>query len=556
MVCNITLADVKNKNVFNGIDFRECTFLKKNRIRGKSFVNCNFEEVKLNESTFIDSKLKNSNFKLADLSDANFKGADLTGANLEHAKLYDTNLENTLLTRANLVNLNSHTANFRNSYLANANLRHASLFKANFTDADLTDADCTNIVGRLVRFKNATLRRANFTGADLAMSEFTEVDLRGANLTRANLTRVDLTGANLTGAVGADLTGAIGADLILGQPHQPQQPQQPQQEKKTKDLLKKIIKIVPHPINKNHIKYVKNTFENKVFDVSMAMEIPITEIDDEEDNVIFYIDNQPTGFLYPREQLKTAYNDYTSIFIACDKFNASAVSINVAKIDILIRINLTMNFFINLKDMIEVLSTNHKEWLIQDTNKIENFTASILNIYDKHSISKIGYLTGNDGERFEYSHNIMNTQLNIVSSDHCQDGTTQRIYKITPIKLTIPNIRIPTPIRNPTPVASIRIPTPIRNPTPVASIRNSTPMPTPIASIRNSTPMPTPIPIPPPRGKRCPNGTQKNKITGNCDQKKIRGVPVPVPVNVPVALRKRCPNGTRKNKRTGDCDPY
>ena len=56
--------------------------------------------------------------------------------------------------------------------------------------------------------------------------------------------------------------------------------------------------------------------------------------------------------------------------------------------------------------------------------------------------------------------------------------------------------------------------------------------------------------------KRCPNGTQKNKITGNCDQKKIRGVPVPVHVNVPVALRKRCPNGTRKNKRTGDCEPY
>ena len=186
-----------------------------------------------------------------------------------------------------------------------------------------------------------------------------------------------------------------------------------------------------------------------------------------------------------------------------------------------------MNFLINLKDMIEVLSTNHKEWLIQDTGKIEKFTASILNVYDKHSLAKIGRLTNDNGVHFPYSHNIMNQRLNIVSGDHCQDGTTQRIYKLTPVKLTIPPIRNPTPIHNPTPLPLI------------------------------------------PLGKRCPKGTRRNKKTGDCDKTGVSVVAVPVapvpvsvarvpaPVSVArVAVAKRCPNGTRKNKRTGNCDPY
>jgi hypothetical protein len=54
--------------------------------------------------------------------------------------------------------------------------------------------------------------------------------------------------------------------------------------------------------------------------------------------------------------------------------------------------------------------------------------------------------------------------------------------------------------------------------------------------------------------KRCPNGSRRNKITGDCDKNKtvierIVGI-FPIPVAV-----KRCPNGSRKNKITGKCDP-
>ena len=42
--------------------------------------------------------------------------------------------------------------------------------------------------------------------------------------------------------------------------------------------------------------------------------------------------------------------------------------------------------------------------------------------------------------------------------------------------------------------------------------------------------------------KRCPNGTHKNKKTGECEKKKQNNI------------TKRCPNGTHKNKRTGECE--
>ena len=43
------------------------------------------------------------------------------------------------------------------------------------------------------------------------------------------------------------------------------------------------------------------------------------------------------------------------------------------------------------------------------------------------------------------------------------------------------------------------------------------------------------------RKKRCPNGTRRNKRTGECDKKNQN-------------QNKRCPNGTRRNKRTGNCE--
>lgn len=48
-----------------------------------------------------------------------------------------------------------------------------------------------------------------------------------------------------------------------------------------------------------------------------------------------------------------------------------------------------------------------------------------------------------------------------------------------------------------------------------------------------------PYPI---KQKRCPNGTRRNKKTGECENKnKNKKI-------------KRCPNGTHRNKKTGECE--
>ena len=56
--------------------------------------------------------------------------------------------------------------------------------------------------------------------------------------------------------------------------------------------------------------------------------------------------------------------------------------------------------------------------------------------------------------------------------------------------------------------------------------------------------------------KRCPKGTQKNKITGQCDKKSLtkNATQRKLSPTKNATQRKRCPNGTRKNKITGQCD--
>lgn len=50
--------------------------------------------------------------------------------------------------------------------------------------------------------------------------------------------------------------------------------------------------------------------------------------------------------------------------------------------------------------------------------------------------------------------------------------------------------------------------------------------------------------------KRCPNGSRKNRKTGNCVRK--TGTVLGRPSSIR-KTKKRCPNGTRKHRKTGNC---
>lgn len=49
---------------------------------------------------------------------------------------------------------------------------------------------------------------------------------------------------------------------------------------------------------------------------------------------------------------------------------------------------------------------------------------------------------------------------------------------------------------------------------------------------------------------RCPNGTRRNKKTGNCESTKAKS---PSAKPVTVAKTSRCPKGSRRDKKTGNC---
>jgi hypothetical protein len=308
------------------------------------------------------------------------------------------------------------------------------------------------------------LTGANFTGADLTGANLTGANLTGANLTQCNFSWVNTTHVDFSQT---DVTNAL--NLIVSAYLPP-----PLQEDTVGKLLGKILKIEPRSIDISKIKKIDNVFTDTVFDVSLAMEIPKTEIDKSEDNVIFYINEQSTGFMYPRRQIINAYKEHSSLYIACNKISLSSVPIEIVKIDnVFIRVNLTMNFFIKLVDMVDLLSTKHREWILEPTDDKEQFTASILNVY------------GNNNQ----GRNIFNNPISIVSSDHCQGKTDQLIYNLTPVEFITnsPNSK-------------------------TKKTKSKTEKP------KTEKPKTEKSKTDKPKTKRCPKGTRKNKVTENCDK--------------------------------------
>jgi uncharacterized protein YjbI with pentapeptide repeats len=478
MACLITKKGIVEKK-----DFRNCV-LSNTSFTGKKFNNCNFQFANLDNSdfsdvkvvkskfnnstginaTFVNANLVGSKFVVANFSGSNFSGAKFTKVDLLGAKFLssifvgavftetqmhgvnftDSNLQSVDLSEAKLVNSKFNNADLREADLTNTTLVAANFSGANLSNADLdyalayesyfSKANLSNSSSIEVNFKGAEFMKANLTGADLTMSDFTGANLTGANLTDADLTEVNFTRANLTGAnfTSADLTDAnfTGADLkdanftganltgadftgTINFSHVPSStPQIP--------LLSKITPITPFQIKEQDIQTIENIFSDTIFDISQAMEIPASEIDSSEDNVIFYIDKQSTGFLYPREQLIQAYNEHSSIYVACKESCISAVPISKVNDDnVYIRINLTTTIFVNILEMMHLLGSNHREWHIQLTGIKEQITASILNVFPLNTPNR----------------NLFNQIIDIVSGDHCQNGTAQKISSLTPIRL-------------------------------------------------------------------------------------------------------------------------
>jgi uncharacterized protein YjbI with pentapeptide repeats len=396
------MNDFINEN--EGLDYREHDFTNAN-LRNKNFKGANLEYAIFVNAILEGSNLEGAKLKRADLSganmrfvnleDADLRGADLRyvdlrNANLRYADLADSNLERISLNRANL-----RHANLSNTYGYKANLTDANLTKSNLEDAFLKDATLKSANLTRSNLTNANLTNANLTNANLTRSNLSNTNLLNANLTNANLTNANTTNVNIRGAV---LDGATHNIYSI----------------ETQNLLNKISSKVDalEPIR------IVDTFDKvNVYDF-VDGEILKKDVDD--DNVIFYIENQYQGISYPRDNLEQAYDDRSSLFVSCSGISQSAVNIANVKPNILyFRINLTMTVFVSIDSIKDLLVSKHKEWYIKRTEVEEEFISSIEVVYDR-------------GEM-----NIFGEELNIVSRDHCQSGTNQIISVLSPVTLVL-----------------------------------------------------------------------------------------------------------------------
>ena len=385
-------------------------------LREQDFTNANLQDKNLKNANLEMAILVNANLTRSNLEGANLKRADLSGAIMRFAKLEEADLRDADMRYVDLRNANLRYADLEGSNLQHislnrANLRHANLsntygYMAVLTGANLKDSDLENAFLRGAVLQGANLTNANLTDANLANANLTNANLTNANLTNANLTDANLTNANLTNAntTNVNIRGAI----LEGATHNIY-------SKETQELLKMISSTSITPIETIRI---VDTFDKvNVYDF-VDGEILKKDVDD--DNVIFYIENQKQGISYPRENLQEAYSDRSSLFVSCKNQSLNAVNIGIVKPNILyFRINLTINVFVPIESIQYLLESNHKEWYIKRTDEDEEFIASVEVVYDRGEF------------------NIFGEELNTVSKDHCQTGTNQKICELSPVEFII-----------------------------------------------------------------------------------------------------------------------
>lgn len=378
------MTDFINENA--GLDLHGYDFTS-NDLRGT-----NFEGANLEDAIFLNSNLENVNMKGVKMKGAKLSGANMKSVNLEGADLRNAEFIGTVLRNANLRYCDLEGSNLEKVILNHANLRHANLsnsygFQANFTGSNLKDCNMEHIFLRKAVLKNANLTRANLTNSNL----------EDANLTKANLTDANTTNVNITGTI---LDGAI--HNIKGVERE------------------KILNMLIFDWKAKPFKTIR---KNDTFDIIYVYDFVEGEIkkkDVNDENVIFYIENQKQGISYPRENLLKAYNDRSSIFVSCKNQSLNAVSVDNVKPNILyFRINLTISVFVSINSIKDLLVSDHKEWYIRRSEEEEEFIASIEVVYDRDEM------------------NIFGEELNIVSRDHCQSGTAQKISVLSPVEFIL-----------------------------------------------------------------------------------------------------------------------
>ena len=165
--------------LFAGTDLSDQT------VRGASFTDCTFRDVRFNASTHVDSAFTNCTFAGCTFFDTRFTRCKLVGS------VFDRCTYDLLVVEAGDWSL--------------VQLPGADLRKATFTGVRLREADLTG-----ARFDGATVRDVDLSGTWLHRSSFIGADLRGSDLSSLDPLNVDVHDARIDIEQAVVIAEAIG----------------------------------------------------------------------------------------------------------------------------------------------------------------------------------------------------------------------------------------------------------------------------------------------------------------------------------------------------------
>ena len=174
----------------------------------------------------------------------------------------------------------------------------------------------------------------------------------------------------------------------------------------------------PYPRNsKNRYVVIKDTIP--VYDFEAGEEVQVTFMDTLEDKANIYFKATNTYFRIPREVLQAGVNDNTSVQFECTReLHGAPTRENLVFNRPYYLIRGLSNFLVSLPEVLGALhATEENSYAIKEEDGREalRYVASYKSIIRDYT--GLG---------------LNGSQVNITSADHCQEGSTRKLYKLIP----------------------------------------------------------------------------------------------------------------------------
>lgn len=150
-----------NDEVFDKIDFKNKA-LPNGEYENCHFINCDFSNANLSEHKFMNCKFSTCNLSLANINHTTFqqiffKDCKMLGLHFENANQFGLafNFEQCKLDHSSF-----YQTKIKKTIIKNCTLHHVDFTDCDLTGALLTDCDCSN-----AKFENTTLEKADLRGS-------------------------------------------------------------------------------------------------------------------------------------------------------------------------------------------------------------------------------------------------------------------------------------------------------------------------------------------------------------------------------------------------------